>query len=135
MLRKTNVGSKVFKQDYPKPSPFVISKRKKVLTKVYDENGKAVSQRENFKVFHEVISEDDYFNPQVTADMFSVEAQSAAGVNLTPVNAPFFESTIDERAAFADSLEKLDLDDYLHEPVSPSSSVVSNLDVQPSTNE
>lgn len=96
-----------------KRTPFQRTVLKKVVQSVIDSLGNKVSERKCNVSVCEIIPQDEFFNPSVTADMFSIENLQASGIELRRVTTPLFTATPDEKAAFVQHVEGFDFDSLL----------------------
>lgn len=105
-------------------TPFKRSSLKEVVTSIVDGDGKKISERKSKVAVMESIPDDEFFNPTITADMFSIENLQKSGVELRQVVSPFFVASLDEKASFIQHVESFDLDSLVD--VLPSSPVINN---------
>lgn len=99
-------------QDYTVPT-FHVAKRKKTTCEIKDAKGKVVSKRDSSVLVAEVPSHSEFENLGLSCDLFTVENQQAAGVDLfgkAPIKTPFFTLGLDGRSEATEQLENFDFD-------------------------
>lgn len=99
-------------QDYTVPT-FHVAKRKKASYEIKDVKGKVVSKRESSVIVSEVPAHSEFENLGLSCDLFTVENQSKAGVDLfakAPIKTPFFTLGLDGRSEATEQLENFDFD-------------------------
>lgn len=118
-------------EDVAVPSSFVRSVRKTVKRSTTDGKGAVIGEELVSIPVIEVIPHEEFENVGLSADLFTVENQLEAGIDLfkaKPITTPLFGMTLDNRSEAMEKLESFDFDSLLEKSVPNPSAPTINFD-------